>query len=211
MTYATSSDHENIGKTISNMKKNQITTLAGKEDNRESTATKTTAPFTSSCDSEWHDYMSDLMIEPTLNNHTYGFGRRIWAKPAGKWRTPAPKVCKKGQSLFKLNTSGHFQARTTQGVFMFGSTAQGVTKIKRSLPAVQKLPGHQKVSEVQVKTTKKPGRWFKFEKSKVDTKKTQETSGTGGTTRRRWKHRTKPRITDIYKTHNQELKMEESK
>ena len=64
---------------------------------------------------------------------------------------------------------------------MFGGAAQGVTKIKSSLPAVQELPGHQKVSKVQVKPTKKPGCWSKFGKFKVDTKKTQETSGTSGT------------------------------
>ena len=45
----------------------------------------------------------------------------------------------------------------------------------------------------------------------MSTKKTQETSGTGGTTRRQRKHRTKFRVTDPYKTRNQELKMEESK
>ena len=46
----------------------------------------------------------------------------------------------------------------------------------------------------------------KFRKFKVDTKKTQENSGTGGTTRRRRKHRTEPRITDLYETRNQDLK-----
>ena len=94
---------------------------------------------------------------------------------------------------------------------MSGGVAQGATKTKISLPAVQELPGHQKASEAQVKATKKPGRWSTFGKFRVDTKQTKETSGTGGTTIRRTKHRTKPRITDSYKTRNQKLKIDESK
>ena len=90
ITYDTSSDHENIGKTITNMKKDQVTTLVRKEDNTESTATKTTATFTSSCESEWDEYTSDLMMKPTLSDHIYVFGRRRWVKPAHKRRTPAP-------------------------------------------------------------------------------------------------------------------------
>ena len=94
---------------------------------------------------------------------------------------------------------------------MFKNASQVVTRIKSSLPSVQELPGCQKASEVQVKTTQKPGRWSKIGNFKVDTKRTQEISGTGGTTRGQRKHRTKPRVTDLYETHNQELKMEESK
>ena len=71
ITYETSSDHENIVKTITNMKKNQVTTLAGKEDDTESTATKTTATFISSYELEWDEDMSDLMMEPTLSEDTY--------------------------------------------------------------------------------------------------------------------------------------------
>ena len=60
-----------------NMKKNQVTILAGKEDNTESTATKTAATFTSSCESEWGEDMNDLVMEPTPSDHTYGgFGRK---------------------------------------------------------------------------------------------------------------------------------------
>ena len=94
---------------------------------------------------------------------------------------------------------------------MFVSVTQGVTKTKSSLPAVQELSGHQNGSEARVKATKKPGRWSTFKKFKVDTKRTQETGGTGGTIRRRRKHRTQPRITDPYRTRNQEFKMEEGK
>ena len=70
---------------------------------------------------------------------------------------------------------------------MFGNAAREVTKTKSSLPAVQESPAHQKASEVQVKATKKPGRWSIFGKFKLDTKKTQETSGTGGIARMRRK------------------------
>ena len=39
-----------------NMKENQGTTTAEKEDDTDSTATKTSATFTSSCESDWDDY-----------------------------------------------------------------------------------------------------------------------------------------------------------
>ena len=94
------------------MKKNQVTTLVGKEDDTESTATKTTTTFTSSFESESDENMSALMMDPTLSDHTYEFGRRRCVKPACGWRTSAPQVCKKEQSSFKLNTAGYFQART---------------------------------------------------------------------------------------------------
>ena len=81
-------------------------------------------------------------------------------------------------------TAGHFQTQTIRGVFMFGSVAQGVTKTKSSLSAVQRLPGRQHASEARVKATKKPVHWSTIGKFKVDTKKTQEISDTGGTTRR---------------------------
>ena len=69
--------------------KYQVTTLAGKEDDTNSTAIVTTATFTSCCESEWDEYNCYAMIEPrTLNDHTYGFGRRRWVKPVRKWRTP---------------------------------------------------------------------------------------------------------------------------
>ena len=74
ITYDTFSDHENIGKTITNMKKNQVTTLAEKEDDTESTSTKTTATITSTCESEWGEDISDLMMAPTHADfgHTRG-------------------------------------------------------------------------------------------------------------------------------------------
>ena len=54
-----------------NMKKNQGTTTAEKEDDTDSTATKTTATFTSNCKLDWDDYTDDRITEETtLNNHT---------------------------------------------------------------------------------------------------------------------------------------------
>ena len=80
ITCDTSSDHENIGKAIIDMKlmeKYQVTTLSGKEDGTNSTATITTTAFTLSCESEYDEYSCDVMMEPrTLSDHTYGFGRR---------------------------------------------------------------------------------------------------------------------------------------
>ena len=77
-------------------KKDQVTTVAGKEDDTNPTATKTTATSASSCESDWDDYTADGMMEPrSLSGHTCGFGRRRWVKPARKWRTPAPQIFKK--------------------------------------------------------------------------------------------------------------------
>ena len=78
-----------------NMKKNQVTTTAENEDDTDSTATKTTAIFTSNCELDWDSYTDDGIIEETTsNNHTYSFGRRRWVKPACKWKTPTPQVFK---------------------------------------------------------------------------------------------------------------------
>ena len=138
------------------------------------------------------------MMEPcTLSDHAYGFGRRRWVKPTRKWKTPTLQVFKEEQYSSRLNTAGHVQAQTTKGTFMFGSAAQVVTKTESSLPALQELPSHQEAPGSQVKATKKQGPWSKFGKFKVESKKTQETSGTGSTTRRRRKHKPKPRFTDL--------------
>ena len=65
--------------------KNQVTTLAGKEDSTDSTATRTTAKFTSCCESEFDEYTVDEMREPcTLSDNAYGFGRERWVKLARK-------------------------------------------------------------------------------------------------------------------------------
>ena len=75
--------------------KNQVTTSAGKEDDADSTVTETTAAFTSVCELEWDDYTTIGLAETTsFGNHTYVFGKRRWVKPARKWRTPTPQVCR---------------------------------------------------------------------------------------------------------------------
>ena len=68
------------------MKKNQGTTAADKEDDTPySTATETTAAFTSVCESEWYDYTAEGLAETTtLNYQTYVFGNKRWIKPARK-------------------------------------------------------------------------------------------------------------------------------
>ena len=193
-------------------KKKQGTITAEKEDATDSTANKTIATFTSSCESEWDEYTVDGMMEPsTLSNHAYGFGGRRWVKPSRKWRTPTPQVCNDEQTSSKLNTAGHVQAQIIKGIFMFRSAAQEATMAKSSLSALQDLPSHQEVPKVQVNATKKPGRWSMFGKFKTGTKKTQETNVAGGTTRRQRKHRPKPRTIYPFEMRNQELKIEENK
>ena len=67
-------------------RKNQVTTTADNEDNTDSTATVTTAAFTSVCGSEWGDNTIEGLAEPsTLNNQIYVFGKRRWVKPPRKW------------------------------------------------------------------------------------------------------------------------------
>ena len=104
--------------------------------------------------------MDDGMTDATtLNDHTYSFERRRWVKPARKWRTPTPQVCKEEQPSSTLDTAGHVQAGTIKGVFMFGSAAQKATKTKSSLAVLQELTSHQKPLGNQAEATKKPGRY----------------------------------------------------
>ena len=56
--------------------------------------------------------------------------------------------------------------------------------------------------EIERKTPRSQEVGPRLEKFNVDTNKTQKTSATGDTTRKQKKHRTKPRITDSYKTRN---------
>ena len=73
----------------------------------------------------------------------------------------------------KLDTAGNVHAQTMKGVFMVGSAARIVTETKSSLPALQELPSHQEPVGNQGKPMKKPGRWSRFGKFRVDTKKTK--------------------------------------
>ena len=58
-------------------RKNQVTTTAEKEDDTDSTATVTTAVFTSVCESEWDDDITEGLAETTTLNDQiiYVFGK----------------------------------------------------------------------------------------------------------------------------------------
>ena len=60
------------------MKKHQGTSTADMEDDTDSTATVTTAAFTSGCESEWDDDITERLAgTATLNNQIwYVFGKR---------------------------------------------------------------------------------------------------------------------------------------
>ena len=130
-------------------------------------------------------------------------------KPSRKWRKPASQVCKE-ETQSKLDVASNAQARTINGVFMFGSAALKVTETKSSLPALQELPSRQKLAGNQVKTTKKPSRWPGFGKFRVETKtKTQGTDHMGDTTKKRRGTAVIPRNMNPYELRDQELKIEE--
>ena len=94
---------------------------------------------------------------------------------------------------------------------MFCSAARTVTVAKCSLPALQELPNHQEFVGSQEKTTKKPGRWSRFGKFRVETKKTQETDHMVDTTKKRRDTASIPRKINPYELRDQELKIEEGK
>ena len=58
-------------------RKNQVTTTAEKEDDTDSTATLTTAAFTSVCESEWDNDITERLAETTTSNdEIYVFGKK---------------------------------------------------------------------------------------------------------------------------------------
>ena len=65
------------------------------------------------------------------------------------------------------------QSDPPEGIFMFGSVAQKLAETKSSLPTLQEFPSRQEPVGNQVKTTKNPGRWSRFGKFRIRTKKTQ--------------------------------------
>ena len=171
----------------------------------------TTSAVTSVCGSEWDDDTIGRVAETTtLNDQTYVFGKRQWMIPARKWRAPTSQVYKKGKQS-TLDTAGHLQAQIIEGVFMFDSTAQNVSKTKSSLPALYELPSHQELVGNQVKTTKRPSRWSRFGKFRVETKKTQGSDHMGHTTKKRRKTASTPKKINPYELRDQELKIEEGK
>ena len=99
--------------------KHQVTTPSRKEDDTNSTATVTTAAFTSDGELEWDDYITEGLAETTtLNDQVHVFGKRRWVKSSRKWRKPASQVCKE-EKQSKLDTTSNPQARTINGVFFF--------------------------------------------------------------------------------------------
>ena len=93
--------------------------------------------------------------------------KRKIVKPAMKWKAPTNKL-----KEFKFSADTN-QSKPPEGVFMFGSAARKVTETKSSLPTLQEFPSHQEPVGNQVKVTKNPGRWSRFGKFRVETKKTQ--------------------------------------
>ena len=104
------------------------------------------------------------------------------AKAARKWKAPTNKP---KEFEFSENTN---KSKPPEGVFMFGSAARKVTN-----------------------TAKKPSRWSKFGKFKVETKKAQGTDHMGNTTKKRRGSILIPRKINPYELRVQELKIEEDK
>ena len=63
-------------------KKNQVTTTVEKDDDIDSTATETTAAFTSVCESEWDEYIS--IRRTSRNNYIEQSGLCFWKEKIGK-------------------------------------------------------------------------------------------------------------------------------
>ena len=110
-----------------------------------------------------------------------------------KWKVPTNKP-----KEFKSSANTN-QSKPPEGVFVFGSSTRKVTETKSSLPILQELPTHQEPVGNQVKTTKNPGRWFRFGKFRVITKKTQGSNHMGHTTKKRMKTAITPRKINPYK------------
>ena len=93
--------------------KNQLTTLAGKEDDADSTVTKTTTAFTSVCESEQDNYTTEGLVETTtLYDQTNVFGNKKIGEPCPQAENAhIPRFQKKKkQSPSTLNKAGHCQA-----------------------------------------------------------------------------------------------------
>ena len=92
--------HVNVGKEPKsrtqndNMNRKQGTSTAKKEDDTDSTATETTADFSSVCESKWDDYTTEGLVETTtLNDQTYvSLWKRRCVKPAREWRISTSQV-----------------------------------------------------------------------------------------------------------------------
>ena len=121
-----------------------------------------------------------------------------------KWKAPTNKP---KEFKFLADTN---QSNPPEGVFfIFGREARKVTETKSSLPTLQELPSYQEPVGNQIKTTKNPGRWSRFGKFRVGTKKTQGSDHMGHTTKKRRKTASTPKKIHPYMLRDQELKIEE--
>ena len=94
---------------------------------------------------------------------------------------------------------------------MFGGAARIVTGMESSLPALQELPSHQEPVGRQAKTAKKAGRWSRFGKFKVDTKKALGHDHRSTSTKKHRDDAIKPRKKTPYELRDQELKIDEGR
>ena len=114
------------------------------------------------------------------------------AKAARKWKASANKP---KEFKFSANID---QSKPPEGVFMFGSAAR-------------KVPSNQELTRNQVNTVKKPSRWSRFGKFKVETKKAQGADHMGNTAKKRRGSILIPRKINPYELRDQELKIEQDK
>ena len=131
-------------------------------------------------------------------------------KPTRKWGTPTSQACKEKEQS-KLDTADNVQARTIKGVFMFGGAVRTMAETKCSLPALQELPSYPECVGNRATATKKPGRWSRFGKFRVETKKTQGSDHMGHTTKKHRKTASTQRKINPYVLRNQELKIKQGK
>ena len=181
--------------------KNQVTTSAGKEDNTDSTVTKTTAVFTSVCESTWDDCITEGLCSRNNNieRSDLCLWKRRWIKPVRKWKTPTPQVCRKKHSSPTLGTVGHGQAQTINGVFVFGCAPKKATKTKSHWPYYKTYQVAKILSDTERKLPRNQDADQYLENSRyVDSNKTQKTSATGDAVRKQREHSTKLRIADPY-------------
>ena len=94
---------------------------------------------------------------------------------------------------------------------MFGSTAQSVTRMVNSLPALQELSSHQEPVEQQKKTGKKAGHWAKAGKFKVAAKIPVKSDRSGKSAMRDNEAGPKPKKKTPYELRDEGLKTERSK
>ena len=78
---------------------------------------------------------------------------------------------RKEEKQLNANKASNVQARTINGVFMFGRAAHTIKETKRPLPALSELPSQQDNGGDKENTAKKPRHWSRFGKFSVGTRK----------------------------------------